>query len=61
MQIKVKQDPETNQCFLDINDFKSLVNIKKVAFYELNEENDSLSLKFYDKNKKLLKIKKPNK
>lgn len=58
--IQVKQNEQTKDAYLDLEDFKDLVNIKKVAFYELTETPQGLVLQFFDKNKKLLKLK-PNK
>lgn len=45
--------------FLKIEDFKYFVDISKVMFYSFTEKSDgSLLLKFYDKNRKLIKLNK---
>lgn len=57
MIIKVKQDPETKDNYLDLEDFKSLVDISKVHSYSLRDlENGSLIIEFFDKEGVLLKI-----
>ena len=59
MIIKVKQDKKSKEHYLDIKDFKDLVDISKIVFYKFTIRKDkSLSLKFYDKNNKLVKCKK---
>lgn len=57
MKIKVKLDPKTQQTYLDLKDFEPFINIKKVVYIQYVEENDAIILKFYDKNKKILKPK----
>lgn len=43
--------------FIDLNLFKEFVDVSKVKFYTLKTNKDkTLHLKFYDKNKKLIKI-----
>lgn len=58
--IKVKKDKEGN-AYLDLKDFKDIVNIAKVKKYTLEEVNDDedicLILKFYDKNNKVINVK----
>lgn len=63
--IKVQKDQKTGDAFLKIEDFKDMVDISKVVFYELKplsvikgDNTTGLSLKFYDKNKKLIKTSK---
>lgn len=58
--IKVKIDPDTNDSYFDLQDFSNLVEVSQVVYYELtNEDNGSLTIKFFDKNRKLLANKKP--
>lgn len=52
----VKYDKKTKEHYLDINDFKDVVDISKVTYYELETEEGSVFVKFYDKNKKLIKL-----
>lgn len=51
--VTVKQDPETKDGFLDLEDFKDFVDVKKVKSYTLEAVQDdsdvALILKFYDK------------
>lgn len=62
--IKTKKDKEGN-AYLDLKDFKDIVDISKVKKYTLEEVNDDedicLILKFYDKNNKVVNIKGFNK
>lgn len=58
MKITVKTNPKTHEIYIDLQDFASFINIKKVAYVNYTEENDTIILKFYDKNKKILKPKK---
>lgn len=60
--IKVKTDKKTGDAFLMLEDFKDIVDVSKVVYYELEplttvEGNNTkgLSLKFYDKDKNLIK------
>jgi hypothetical protein len=59
--IKVKQDKKTKECYLQLKDFKDIVDIKKVSFYTLepvHDENDiALILKFYDEDGKFINCK----
>lgn len=53
MIIKVKENG-----FVNLDEFKDLIDISKVVYYKLVAKKDkSLSLKFYDKDKKLVKPK----
>jgi len=64
--IKVKHDKESNEHYLDLKDFKGIVNIKKVKSYTLEPvmdcsdegETQALILKFYDKDGKVIEAKK---
>ena len=66
--IKVKHDKKTDQHYLDLKDFKSIINTKKVKYYSLEPvldcgddggtENKALVLKFYDKDRNLIEAKK---
>jgi len=44
--------------FIDIEYFKNFLDISKVSWYSLKEKEDVIILKFYDKNKKLIKLNK---
>lgn len=56
--IKVKTDPKTKECFLNLKDFKNFVDVSKVVYYEFDEtDSKNLTLRFFDKNKKLLPTK----
>lgn len=57
MNITVKTDPKTQEAYLDLKDFAPFINIKKVVYIQYVEENGAIILKFYDKNKKILKPK----
>lgn len=58
--IKVKTDPQSQECFLDLVDFSDIVDISKVVYYELDKSPDSkgLTLCFYDKDQNKLPLKK---
>ena len=43
--------------FVPIEYFKDFLDISKILFYSLEEKDGTLVLKFYDKNRKLLKLK----
>lgn len=47
--IKVKQDPETENAYIDLVDLKDFVDIAQVKSYTLDTKNKSLILKLYDK------------
>lgn len=47
--IKVKQDPETKNGYIDLVDLKDFVNILQVKSYTLDTKNKKLILKLYDK------------
>lgn len=53
MEIKVK-NLENGDCFIDIKEFSHLYDVSKIKFYELTEKDNSIVLKFFDKNKKVL-------
>lgn len=60
--VKVNTDKKTGDQFLKLEDFKDFVDISKVVYYELEplttvegQNTKGLSLKFYDKDKKLIK------
>jgi len=38
-----------------VNKFKNLIDISKVTYYSLKEKDGNITLKFYDKNHKLIK------
>ena len=59
MKSRVRFDAEG--AYVDINDFADLYDITKIAFYTLEEIDGDLKLMFYNKNKRLLKPKKPKK
>ena len=41
---------------ISLNKFKKLLDISKVEWYSLEEKNGVIILKFYDKNRKVLKF-----
>jgi len=41
--------------------FKSIINVKRVVWYDLTPVGSCLILRFFDKNKKLIKAKTPRK
>lgn len=41
--------------FVNLSDFDKYLDISKVVFYSLKEKNGCIHLKFYDKNKKVVK------
>ena len=54
-KIKVKSDKNKNELFFDLKDFVGMVDTTKVVSYEMIVNPDkSVTLKFYDKNDKLL-------
>lgn len=57
--VTVKQDDKTKDCYLDLEDFKDFVDVKKVKQYTMEVQKDkSLILTFFDKNGKKLSLKK---
>lgn len=50
--IKVQKDGITEEYYFDINDFKDLIDISKIGFYEVSMEGDKIMIKFFDKDKK---------
>lgn len=58
--VKVQTDPKTKEAYLNLSDFSEFVDTTKVAYYEMTETKNppSISLKFFDKDKKLLPTKK---
>ena len=46
--------PENGE--IDIESFKKLLDISKVEWYSLEEKDGVIILKFYDKNRKVLKF-----
>ena len=53
LTIKVGKDG-----FIKLSEFKTLIPVSKVKYYSIKEnKNKTLSLKFYDRNKKLIKSK----
>lgn len=59
--IKVKKDRKTQECYLDIKDFKDSFDISKIESYTLESSNNDgyqvLILKFYDKDGNIIKPK----
>jgi hypothetical protein len=53
--IQLKKDEDTGETYLDLEDLKDLFDISKVEYYDLEEENGSLILRVYDKDKNLIK------
>jgi hypothetical protein len=47
--------------FITLEKFKEMVDISKIVYYSLDEEDGNLKLRFYDKNKRLIKPKKESK
>ena len=41
--------------FVPIEEFKDLLDISKVVYYSIEDSDGTLTLKFYDKNEKLVK------
>lgn len=57
--IKVKEDPDTKEQYLDLNEILKNTNVKieDVAYYEFEDAYDNqLVLTLYDKNKKKIKV-----
>lgn len=51
LNIKVKEDG-----FINLSQFKKFIDISKIVYYHLNHNVDkTLTLKFYDKEQKLIK------
>jgi hypothetical protein len=62
--IKVQKDETSGDYFLMLEDFKDIVDTSQVVYYELEplsvikgKNTEGLSVKFYDKDKNLLKLK----
>jgi uncharacterized protein YuzE len=58
--IKVKYDAESDSHYLDLEDFKDLVDISQVKKYTLEEVDDdgviALILKFYNDNDEVINV-----
>lgn len=56
--IKTQIDADTQDCYFNLNDFSDIVDISRVYYYELKmEENQTLIVKFFDKEEKLIPVK----
>lgn len=56
MRVTIKHDE--NGAFIDINDLAEMYDITKIAYYTVdNNENGTITLKVYNKQKRLLKPK----
>lgn len=55
--ISVKKDKKTNDFYLDLNDFKDFLDVSKIKYYEMKSLKEGFSIKFFDKNKKQIKLK----
>lgn len=56
--IKTQIDADTQDCYFNLNDFSDIVDISRVYYYELKmEENQTLSVKFFDKEENLIPVK----
>ena len=51
MIIKVSKDG-----FIDLKEFKNVLDISKVSYYDLKESGRVLTLKFYDKDNKIISL-----
>lgn len=60
VKIQVKSDPDTGESYIDMADLSDFFEDPSLVHsYELKElENKQISLTFYDKDKKVLKLKK---
>jgi hypothetical protein len=57
MKVTVKHDKKTDEYYFDIHDFKDIIDISKVVSYKMDKEDGGFTIKFYDKNDKLIKPK----
>lgn len=59
--LAVKQDGTTKECYLDLEDFKDIVDIDQVVSYTLEDVDDDgtkcLILSFYDKDNNKIGVK----
>lgn len=56
--IFVQTDPKTGDGFIDLEEFKDMIDISKVHSYKIVElGGQALSIEFYDKNGKIIKSK----
>ena len=61
-KIKVHVNKKTGEHYLRVQDFKNLFDVSKIEYSEIVQlENNSLSVTFYDKDKKQLFPKPPKK
>jgi len=59
MQVQIKKDESSGESYLDIEDFKDIVDIKKVEYYSLDfTDHGDLIVTFFNKKKKVVKPKK---
>ena len=49
---------DSGEFYLDLNDFRDLIDIKKVRYYEIitQEDQKTLKIKLFDENKQLIKL-----
>lgn len=52
---KVQKDPETGECYLNLEDFKDFLDISLVKYYEVTQYENSFGVKFYDSNRNEIK------
>jgi hypothetical protein len=57
IKIKIKEHPETKEAYLDIMDFKDIVDVSKIVYYELDGTGDTLKLTFFDKDQQVVPVK----
>lgn len=54
--MKIKYDG--SHYYLSIEDFKDFVDLGRIVYYSVSVKKDKIVVKFYDKNKKIIKDKK---
>lgn len=56
--VKVKQCPDTGNCYLDIHEILEGTNVnpEDVVFYHMETEGEQIKVLFFDKDKNPLKV-----
>lgn len=55
--IKVQHDKSSGDYWVDLNEFKDIINVSNVVYYGLDDNGDgSISIKFYDKDRDLIPL-----
>lgn len=55
--VQVKKDEETQDFYLEMDDFADIIDISKVEYYEVTLVEEGFTIQFYDKDENLIEPK----